>query len=112
VEAGDYYDPVLLNLEEYSVGKPADTRTATIAVNDLKLQRTFRYRLNRGIDCQRETLSERRAQIVVPRPCFQQILIRLWYPDNREYHGFLKRFALICSQGMTSEGFCSCRAMR
>src|SRR5664279_1571019 len=40
------------------------------------------------------------------------ILIRLWYPDDRECHGFLNRPALTCSHGMTSEGFCSCRAMR
>jgi hypothetical protein len=31
---------------------------------------------------------------------------------SRESHGFLNSPALTCSQGMTSEGFCSCRAMR
>src|SRR5579863_732045 len=103
---------MLLNLEEYSVGKPAHSRSATIAVNDLKLQRTFRDRLNRGIDRQRETLPEPRAHVVVPRPCFLQILICLGCPDDWECHGFLNSAALTCSQGMTLEGFCSCRAMR
>ena len=31
---------------------------------------------------------------------------------DRESHGLLNRPALTCSQGMTAEGFCSCRAMR
>jgi hypothetical protein len=86
--------------------------TVADAINDFKLQRAFRYRLNRGIDRQCETFPEPRAHVVIPRSCFQQILTRLWYPDNRASHGFLKRLALTRSQGMTSEGFCSCRAMR
>jgi hypothetical protein len=56
VEAGDHHDPMLLNLEEYSVGKAPHSRTATAPVDDRELQRMFRYCLNRRFDRQRETL--------------------------------------------------------
>ena len=72
----------------------------------------FRERLNRGFDSKRETLAKLRADVGIPCPCFQQIFIGFGYPYDREYHGFLKRLALTCSQGTTSEGFCSCRAIR
>lgn len=52
------------------------------------------------------------ANVVIPRPRFQQIFICLWGPDDRESHGFLNRPALTYCHGMTSEGFCSWRAMR
>jgi hypothetical protein len=56
VEAGDHHDPMLLNLEEYSVGKAPHSRTATAPVDDRELQRMFRYCLNRGLDRKRETI--------------------------------------------------------
>jgi hypothetical protein len=77
VEAGDHDDPMLLNLEEYSVGKAPNSRTATAPVDDRELQWMFRYCLNRGLDCQRETLPKLGANVVIPCSRFQQILIRL-----------------------------------
>src|SRR5450759_5013483 len=112
VEAGDHHDPMLLNLEEQPIGKAPHSRTATAPVDDRELQCMFRDCLNRGLDCQRETIPKLRPNVVIPCPRFQQILIRLWYPDDRECHGFLNRPALTCSHGMTSEGFCSCRVIR
>jgi len=112
VEAGDYHNPVLLNLEKDPIGKTPNSRTPPSPVDDGKLQGVFCDCLNRCLDCQREALPKLRAYVVVPCPRFLQILIRLWYPDNRECHGFLNRPALTCSQEMTSEGFCSWRAMR
>ena len=51
VEAGDYYNPMLLKLEEYAVREAAHARSATVPVDDGKLQWTFRDCLNRGVDC-------------------------------------------------------------
>jgi hypothetical protein len=112
VEAGNYNNPMLLNLEEYSVGEAPHSRTATVTVDDRELQRMVCNRLNRRPDREREPLTKLRAYVVVPCPRFLQIVVRLWCPDDWERHGFLNRPALTCSQGMTSEGFCSCRAMR
>ena len=112
MEASDYHNPMLLSLEEYSVWKAPHSRTAMASIDDRELQRIFRYCLNRRLDRQRETLPKLRANFVIPCPRFQQILVRLWYPDDRECHGFLNRPALTCSQEMTSRGFCACRAMR
>ncbi len=104
--------PMLLNLEKYSVRKAPHSRTATAPVDNRELQWMFRDCLNRGLDRERETLPKLRANVVIPCPPFQQILIRLWCPDDRECHGFLNRPALTCCHGMTSEGFCSCRVIR
>jgi hypothetical protein len=112
VEAGDCHNPMLLNLEEYSVGEPPHSRTATAPVGNRELQWMLCDCLNRDLDRPRETLPELRAYFVIPCPRFLQIFIRLWYPDDRECHGFLNSPALTCSQGRTSVGFCSCRAMR
>jgi hypothetical protein len=112
MEAGHYHNPVLLNLEKDSIGKTSHSRTLPSSIDERKLQRVFCNCLKRCPDCEREALPKRRAYVVVPCPRFLQILIRLGYPDNRESHGFLNSPALTCSQGMTSEGFCSCRAMR
>ncbi len=49
---------------------------------------------------------------VRPCPRVQQSSFASGYPDDRQRHSFLNRLALTCSQGMTSEGFCSCRSMR
>ncbi len=106
MKAGNYYDPMLLNLEKYSVGKASHSRAATVSVDDRELQRTFRHCLNRRLDCGRETLTQLRANVVIPCPRFQQIFIRVGYPNDRECHGFLNRPALTCCHGMTSEGFC------
>jgi hypothetical protein len=112
VEASDNHNSIFLNLEEYSVGEAPHSGTATVPVDDRELQWMFGYCLNCCFYCQGETLPKLRAYVVVPCPRFQQILIGLWYPDDRERHGFLNRPALTCSQEMTSEGFCSCRARR
>ena len=71
MEAGDYHDPVLLHLEEYSVGKTAHSRATTASVDRRKLQWMFRNCLNR----QRETLAKLEANVVIPCPRFKQILI-------------------------------------
>ena len=112
MEAGDYHNPMLLNLEEYSVWGAPHSRTPTAPVDDRELQWIFCDCRNRGFDRQRETLPKLWANVVIPGPRFQQILICIWYPDDRESHGPLNRPALTCSQGMTAEGSCSCRAMR
>jgi hypothetical protein len=46
------------------------------------------------------------------KPRFQQVVICLRCPNDRECHGFSNKPARTCCHGMTSEGFCSCRAMR
>jgi hypothetical protein len=112
MEASHHHDPVLLNLKKYSVRKEPHSRTATAPVDDRKLQWMFRDCLNRGLDRQRKTIPKLRANVVIPRPRFQQILIRFWCPDDRECHGFLNRPALTCCHGMTSEALCSCRVIR
>ena len=112
MEAGDYHNPIFLQFEEYSVGKAPHACTATIAVHGWKLQRMFRYRIDRGLNRQRETLPKPWTNVAIPCPRFQQIIIGFWNPNDWGRHGFLKRPALTCSQGMTFEGFCSCRAMR
>src|SRR5271168_2621951 len=65
VEAGDHHYAMLLNLEEYSVGKAPHSDTATAPVDDRKLQWMFRHCLNRGLDRQRETLAKLRANVVI-----------------------------------------------
>ena len=77
MEAGDYQDPIFLNFEKYSVGKASHSGTATTPVDNRKLQGTFRYCFYRGFDCQCETLAKLRTNLVIPRPRFQQILIRI-----------------------------------
>jgi hypothetical protein len=112
MKAGDYYNPMLLKLEEYAVRKAPHSRTPMIPVDDGKLRRMSYNCLNRGFDRQRETLPKRWTDVLLPRPGVQQILICFWGPDDRERHGFLNNPALTFSHGMISEGFCSCRAMR
>ena len=112
MEAGDYKDPLLLQLEEYAIREAPNARTATVAVDHRELQWMFRDGLNRGVDRQRKTLPKLRSDVVVPRPRFQQVLIGLGHPDHWEGHGFLNRPALTCRHGITSEGFSSCRARR
>ena len=103
MEAGNYHNPLLLKLEENAVRKAPHSGTATVPVDDGELQWMFRDCLNRGFDRVGKTLPKFWTDVVVPRTRFQQILIRLWGPDDRECHGFLNRPALTCSQEMTSE---------
>ncbi len=42
MEARDYHDPILLNLEEYSIGEAPNSRTAAGPMDDRELQWTFR----------------------------------------------------------------------
>ena len=70
MEAGNYHNPMLLNLEEYSVGKPPHSSTATAPVNDRKLRWVFRDCLNRGLDRERKTLPKLGAYVVIPCPGF------------------------------------------
>ena len=112
VEAGYHHNPIVLHLEEYAIRETPHSRTATASVDYRKLQGMFCQCLNRDLDRQRETPTKLRADVVIPSSRFQQVLIRLWCPDDRERHGFLNRPALTCCHGMTSEGFCSCREMR
>ena len=112
MEASDYYNPILLKFKENAVWKTPHSCAATVSVDNGELQWMFRDCLNCGFDRQGETLPKFRADIVVPGSRFQQILIRLWGPDNWEAHGFLNRPALTRCHGITSEGFCSWRVMR
>ena len=77
MEAGDCHNPVLLNLEEYSVGEAPHSRTATAPVDDWELQWMFRYCLNRGRDRQRETLPKLREYILIPCPRLFQVRVCL-----------------------------------
>src|SRR5579864_7083476 len=107
VETGNHHNPVLLNLEEYSIGEAPHSRTAKVAIDNSELQWLSRDCRNRGLDRKGKTFPQFGADVVIPCPRFKQILVRLRYPDDRECHGFLERPARTCSQGTTSEGFCS-----
>jgi hypothetical protein len=68
---------MLLKLEEYAVRKAPHSRAATVPVHDRELQWLFRYSLDHSFDRQGETLAKLWTDVFIPRPCFQQILIRL-----------------------------------
>jgi hypothetical protein len=70
VEAGYHHNPIFLYLEEYSVGE-APHSCATTAVDGWELQWMFRYRLDRGLNRERETLPKARTYVVIPCPRFQ-----------------------------------------
>jgi hypothetical protein len=72
VEACDYYNPVLLNLEEYSVRKAQYSRATAVPVDDRKLQWMFSYCRHRCLYRKCETLSKLRANVVIPGPRVQQ----------------------------------------
>ena len=83
---------MLLKLEEYAIRKDdaprrggGSGRRRGIAIGRSAIASTG------GFDRQSETLPELRADVVIPCPRFQQILIRLWGPDDRECQGFLKQ---------------------
>jgi hypothetical protein len=50
VKARHYYDPMLLNFEEYSVWKAPHSCTAAVPVNNRILRWMFRYCLDCGLD--------------------------------------------------------------
>jgi hypothetical protein len=77
VEAGNHHNPLLLNLEEDSIGKTPHSRAATVPVDDRELQCIFCDRFDCGLDCQREAFPKFVTNPVIPRPRFEQILIRL-----------------------------------
>lgn len=112
MEARDDHYPVLLNLKEYPIGEFPHSRTSAATVDDWELHWMLCDCLNCRNDRQREPLPKLGANVAIPYSRFQQILFRFRYPDDREGHRFLNRLALTCSQGMTSERFCSCRSMR
>jgi hypothetical protein len=112
VKASNHHNPMLLKLEEYGIREAAHSRTAAVPVDERESLGTLRERLNGCLDRQRETLRKLRTNVGIPCPRFQQIFIGVGYPYDRERHGFLRRPDLTCSQGTTSAGFCSCRAIR
>ncbi len=66
VEAGDNQNPVLLNLEDDSVWKPAHSGTTTCAMNNGELLRTSGDCVHRFLDRRGKAISELRAYGVVP----------------------------------------------
>jgi hypothetical protein len=50
VEAGDYYNSMLLKLEEYAAREAPNSCTPTVAVDGGELQWMSGYCLNRGLD--------------------------------------------------------------
>jgi hypothetical protein len=71
VEAGYHHNPIVLHLEEYAIRETPHPRTATAPVGYRELQRMFCDCLDRGLDRQRETIPEPRADVVIPSPRFQ-----------------------------------------
>ena len=56
MKAGDHQNPILLNLEDDSVGKSAHSGTTSSAMNDGELQRMFGDCVHRFFDGQREAV--------------------------------------------------------
>jgi hypothetical protein len=75
MKAGNHHNPIFLHLEEYSVGEAPHSRAPASTVNGWELQWMFRYRLYRGLNRLSETRPKLRANVVVPFPRFQQIII-------------------------------------
>ncbi|MGA7929280.1 MAG: hypothetical protein WCA20_25185 [Candidatus Sulfotelmatobacter sp.] len=71
VEAGYHHNPIVLHLEEYAMRETPHSRTSTAPVCYRELQRMFCECLNRGLDRQRETIPQPRADVVIPSPRFQ-----------------------------------------
>lgn len=76
VEAGNYDNPMLLNLEEYCVGKASDTRPPLSSMDDWKLQRVLCDCLNGRFDCPCETLRQFRPYLLVPGASMFRLRIR------------------------------------
>jgi len=77
VEAGDYHNPMLVHLEEYSVGEAPDSRTPPSPIHDRELQRVLRDCVNCCFDFQREPVPKLRAYIVIPCSRASQLRFRL-----------------------------------
>ena len=112
VKAGDYHNPILLNIEEDSIGKAPDASTPPSFVENRKLQWVFCDSFDCCVNGERETLSKLRTYPVILRSGFPQLRVSLGYPNDWECHGLWNKPALTCPHGITSEGFCSCREMR
>jgi len=67
VEAGNYQNPILLDLVEYAVGEPAHSSAPAIAMHDRELQRALGNCVHRFIDSGGEAVPELRAYVVIPR---------------------------------------------
>ncbi len=77
MEAGDNYDLMLLHFKEYSVRKAANSRPASLPVNDGELPWVVRNCPDRVVDRQCKTLPKLWANVVLPCPRVQQILVCL-----------------------------------
>jgi hypothetical protein len=78
MKAGDYHNPVLLNIEEYSVRKAPYSGPPPSQVDDRESQWVLGDCFNGRIDRQRETLPKLRAYVLVPCTRFSQVCVRLW----------------------------------
>ena len=78
MEACDYNNAMFLKLKEYAVRKTPHSCSATVPVDHGELQWMFRHCFNGGFDCEGEAFSKVGADVVVPCPRLQQVLIRLW----------------------------------
>jgi hypothetical protein len=58
VETGNHHTPVLLNLEEYSIGEAPHSRTAKVAIDNSELQWLFRDCRNCGLDRKGKTFPD------------------------------------------------------
>lgn len=112
MEAGDNHNPILLQFEENPVRKAPDSRAAAIPIGDWKLKWMLPDCLNRGFDRQAKRSPSSGRMLSYQGPRIEQVLIRLWCPDDGDSQDFLNRPALTCCHEITSEGFCSCRPMR
>ena len=77
-----------------------------------KLQWSLCDGFHRSLHRNCKTLPKVRSNVVVPCLRLPQFRGGLGHPDDGQLHGFLKRSDLTFSHGMTSEGFCSRRAIR
>jgi len=78
MEASNYHNPMLLNLEEYTVREKSHSGTPPSPMHDRKLQWVFRDCFNRSLDRQREALPKFRASVFIPCPRLFQVCARLW----------------------------------
>ena len=76
MEAGNHHNPLLLNLEEDSVGETPHSCSTMVPIDNRELQWAFSDCFDRGFDGQREAFPKFVTNPVIPRPRFQQILIR------------------------------------
>jgi hypothetical protein len=70
MEASENDDPILLNLEQDSIGKTPHAGTSQFPVHSPEPPRVHRDRLDGFVNGACESLSEFGSYVVVPRPCF------------------------------------------